>query len=165
MKRNRTVCLVMYLLIFLFACDKREALIDQPKMGMSINFAGAIDQNWENEDGWFVINQLFVLKDRKQLSITLSKGYDNLSIVYAAADGILKPGNYTFIEEMNTNDFAQAEYYLLGSDSIYKCTSGTLTISEISENWVKGRISGKFYLPSQTRELFINGCFAIPPIY
>jgi hypothetical protein len=148
------------------ACDKRETSIEKPATDISINFSGAINENWENEDGWFVINQLYKLKDRDQLSITLSKGYTNLSIVYTAKKSTLQPGTYPLTENSSSNEeLALAEYYVLGDKDIFKCHSGALTIMEISSARVKGFINGKFTLSKSKDELIVYGSFTIPPLY
>jgi hypothetical protein len=161
---DNVILLILFLLII--ACDKKESSIEKPATGISIIFSGAINDSWENEEGWFVVNQLYILKDRDQLSITLSKGYTNLSIVYAAKKGTLQPGTYQFAATNSSEkEFAMAEYYVLGDKNIYKCHSGAITITEISHGRVKGFINGEFSLSGSKDELIVYGSFTVPPLY
>ena len=163
MIKFRTTCLIFIMLAW--ACDKQDSSIDKPEMQMKVEFSGAINENWVNEDGWFVINQLYSLKDRNQLSITLAKGYTNLSIVFAAKENNLHEGTYPLLSKMTNEDCAQAEYYILGSRDIYKSFAGALTISELSDNKVKGFINGTFMHPEKKENLFVEGSFTLPPIF
>lgn len=158
--------IIPIIILLIVACDEQETTFEKPEIGMEVRFSGAINDNWENEDGWFVVNQLYKLKDRDQLSITLSKGYTNLSIVHAAKKGALQPGTYRLIDTGSPNeDFALAKYYVLGDKDVYKCHSGALTITEISNSRVKGFVNGKFNLPGSNDVLTVYGSFTIPPLY
>ncbi len=163
MIKIRTIGLIF--IVLAGACDKQDTSIESPETHIAVNLSGAITDNWENDDGWFVINQLYYLNNQKQLSITLSKDYTNISIVFSAMEEKLQKGTYPLVSKLTESGGAQAEYYILGSKEIYKSLSGALTISELSTNKVKGFINGTFSNPLYKENLFVEGSFTIPPLY
>lgn len=156
---------ILIITLFITTCDKQDSTIEKPVCEMSVSLSGAINENWENEEGWFVVNNLYILKDCNQLSITLSKGYKHVSIVYNAVGEEFNEGTYPLHDRFSTDGFSQAEYYVLGSKDIYKGVSGILILKEIGENKVQGMIEGTFILPDTDQKIKIEGTFVVPPLY